>query len=226
MTDQWTPRLSEFVDGDLPAAEHQALEAHLHECAACASVVDELRRVVDRARTLDDRPPTADLWTGIEAKITAEQGSTVVDLGERRQLLQRRFSFTAPQLLAASIAMLAVGALAWNTLSGPGSGQPVEQAAAPAATQVLTVGMLAADRYGLAIEEIEQILDRERDRLDPVTVRVIEEKLIIIDNAIEDARRALAQDPGSEYLNDHLVNTMRQKLSMLRHVALLAGVES
>src|SRR3989442_7859509 len=67
--DNWTDRLSEYVDGTLAVGERAALEAHLTGCAACAVTLEELRRVVARARALDDRPPAADLWPKIAAGI-------------------------------------------------------------------------------------------------------------------------------------------------------------
>src|SRR2546430_14202811 len=67
MKDNWTDRLSEYVDGTLGAGERAALEAHLAGCAACAATLEDLRRVVARARALDDRPPAADLWPKIAA---------------------------------------------------------------------------------------------------------------------------------------------------------------
>jgi len=35
MNDQWTDRLSEYVDGGLASGERAALEAHLATCADC-----------------------------------------------------------------------------------------------------------------------------------------------------------------------------------------------
>ena len=57
MRDQWTDRLSQYVDAELPAGERAALEAHLADCAACRTAVAELRRVVAQARALPQRPP-------------------------------------------------------------------------------------------------------------------------------------------------------------------------
>jgi len=58
MKDQWTDRLSEYLDGELARPERTTLEAHLASCDACRRTLDELRRVVTNARALDDRPPT------------------------------------------------------------------------------------------------------------------------------------------------------------------------
>src|SRR5437867_8055233 len=93
MNDQWTDRLSEYLDDELSSAEVTALEAHLGACASCRATLDELRRVVARARALDDRPPATDLWPGIATGIGLAPGAhPVVSLGQRR--VRRRLSFT------------------------------------------------------------------------------------------------------------------------------------
>src|SRR2546423_14692201 len=65
MNDRWTDRLSEYLDGELGAADVAALEAHLPACADCRAALGELRRVVARAQALEDRPPATDLWPEI-----------------------------------------------------------------------------------------------------------------------------------------------------------------
>jgi anti-sigma factor RsiW len=49
MTEHWTERLSEYVDGTLPVEERRHVDAHLPECDACALVVRELGAVAERA---------------------------------------------------------------------------------------------------------------------------------------------------------------------------------
>ena len=39
MSDQWTDRLSEYLDDELPPDERAALEAHLRQCVACGAVL-------------------------------------------------------------------------------------------------------------------------------------------------------------------------------------------
>ena len=55
MHEEWTDRLSDFLDGELPADEQRAVEAHLRGCAACAAVLEDLKRVVARAPGRDYR---------------------------------------------------------------------------------------------------------------------------------------------------------------------------
>jgi hypothetical protein len=82
--------------------------------------------------------------------------------------------------------------------------------------------LMAADTYqayDAAVEELEAILASGRQVLAPGTVLVLEESLAEIDEAIEDARTALAADPASQALNRALTNNMRKKLDVLRHAA-------
>ena len=36
MHDEWTDRLSDYLDGELSAEEYSAVEAHLRDCAHCS----------------------------------------------------------------------------------------------------------------------------------------------------------------------------------------------
>ena len=228
MNDTWTDRLSEYIDGTLGETERGALEAHLAGCAACATALDELRRVVARARALDDRPPAADLWPGIAEQIGVSSGAhQVVSLAERRT--RRRVAFTVPQLAAAAALLLLLGSgSAYLALHRPplGAGGAIAQRGPAADLTVAPVGWVqkTSSRYDAAVAELQSALEQGRasGRLDSATVRVLTQSLVTIDSAIVQARRALAADPGSAYLNQHLADTMRRKLELLRRASALA----
>lgn len=211
-------RLSDYVDGDLSVAERESIDRHLAECESCANTLAELRGVVARVQALNDRPPAADLWPGIAALIGDQP---VV----RLRPSERRFSLTVPQLLAAAIALmvLSAGGVAWFLKGRTPSGSP-----APVAIQSTPSITPAASGkgYDAAVGELEGILAAHRAQLDSTTVRVLEEKLALIDRAVADAQRALATDPKDPYLNGHLAQTRLQKLELLRRAALLAASAS
>ena len=98
MSDQWTDRLSGYLDGDLKGSERALLEAHLERCEDCQDTLASLRRVLMRARSLEDRPPAADLWAGVAERIGAPVRTVVLPV-------RRRFTFSLPQLLAAGVAL-------------------------------------------------------------------------------------------------------------------------
>ena len=52
MHEEWTDKLSDYLDGELSEAESRAVESHLRECAHCAGVLNDLKRVVARAQAI------------------------------------------------------------------------------------------------------------------------------------------------------------------------------
>ena len=217
MSDQWTDRLSEYLDGDLADHEKAALEDHLDTCAECGETLAGLRRVMMRARSLEDRPPSGDLWSGIAARIGA---------GPRR----RRITFSIPQLLAAGIALAVLsGGGAWLLHPDPAGVAGVQRdAGSPAGVAVATVRSTGAvaRNYDSAVDDLERILAQGRGRLDSTTVRVLEQNLALIDRAIAQAQRAVAADSANLYLNTHLAETMRRKIDLLRQAAALVSAVS
>ncbi len=213
MSDQWSDRLSDYLDGDLTGAEQAELETHLQGCAGCTALLADLRRVVARARALEDRPPTRDLWPGIAGRIGAARGP-------------RRFTFSLPQLAAAGIALAALaGGAAW--LAHPGDAPSVAATSSQGTPAVARVGQWTSTRgYDAAVADLQQVLRAGQGRLDTATVRVIEQNLATMDRAIADAQRAVAADSSNLYLNSHLAATMRRKLELLRQAAALVTVES
>jgi anti-sigma factor RsiW len=213
MNDQWTNRLSEYLDGELNISERAALEAHLATCGDCYATLAELRQVVARAKTLEDREPAKDLWAGIRAGLTTARGADRPAVRPSG----RRFSFSVPQLLAASIALVLLsGGGAWLAL------KPDTVAVTPRpGTPITPVSWTS--RTDLAVAELQEALTRKESRLDTATVRVVRQNLAVIDRAIADARAALQKDPGSTYLNLHLANTMRRKVELLRRVNALVA---
>ena len=99
-----------------------------------------------------------------------------------------------------------------------GSGEAGEPIVAQSATQdVVAFASVGATRYDQAVLDLVQVLEVQRDLLDPETVETIEQNLAIIDRAIARSLEALRDAPKSEYLRSHLEQTMRQKLTLLQH---------
>jgi hypothetical protein len=223
MSDQWTDRLSEYLDGDLAESERVALEAHLDTCRECAETLAGLRRIVMRARSLEDRQPAHDLWSGVAERIGLP--APVHAVPRRRPI-----SFSVPQLLAAGIALaLLSSGGAWLLHPEPGQVAPIQPAFEGSGTLPVTTvrtGAPAARGYDAAVEDLERILAEGRGRLDTTTVRVLEQNLAIIDQALAQARRAVAADSANIYLNSHLAETMRRKIDLLRQAAALVSAAS
>jgi hypothetical protein len=88
------------------------------------------------------------------------------------------------------------------------------------AERLETLG-LADAQYDAAVVDLEKALKAGRARLDASTIAVVEHNLQIIDQAINQARQALAGDPANTYLSSHLVEARRRKLDLLRRATAL-----
>jgi len=232
MSDMWTERLSDYLDDELAPEERAVLAAHLERCSECSATLADLRRVVARARTLESAGPANDLWPGIAQRIGAASSPARVLPPVRF----RRLTFSVPQLLAAGIALMVLsGGSVWLLRPGHTAavGAPIAARPAPAPAPAsagpgtpVSWQRRAAPGYDAAVAELQQVLDEGRGRLDTATVRVLEQNLKIIDQAIEQARRAVAADSANAYLNSHLAETMRRKLDLLRQAASLVSAAS
>lgn len=215
MTHPASASLSDYLDGTLPPAEQHLVEGHLAGCEVCRQEVQEFRRVVARARALEDRAPASDLWPGVAAAIGA------VPAG------RRRVSLSLPQLLAAGIALAVLSGGSVALLLREGASPSVAATAVAPDTPVLTAVTRSDGRgYDAAVRELQAALAAGRSRLDSTTVRVVEEKLSLIDRAIAEAERAVAADPANNYLNGHLAETRLRKLDLLRRAAALTRAVS
>jgi hypothetical protein len=221
MTDIFTDQLSDYLDEELPAAERAAVQAHVATCRECATTLDELRAVLERAASLPTRPPASDLWPGIEPRLSGIARESQVAAFKPRA---RRFSFTLPQIAAAGIALMVMsGGGVWVLLhGGRATTMPPVAATDPVSNPVLPAAMADA-HYDEAIADLERALDAGRNELDPATITILESNLAAIDKAIGESRSALAADYANVYLNSHLADARQRKLALLRRAAALVG---
>jgi anti-sigma factor RsiW len=227
---EWTDKLSDYLDGELSDHEHRSVAAHVAGCVECSQTLHELRAVVERARTLVPAEPPADLWKAVADRIAVENEGPIATLGTRR-----RFSFTWPELIAASVLLVLVSGWAALRMNTPSSADLQVRRPDSSDLQVRQPGnadiqagpdvvpaSVDDTEYDAAVADLQRALQSGRGQLDPATVKIVEQNLAIIDQAVDDARRALAQDPANADLSGYLQETKRRKLDLLRHAAALA----
>jgi negative regulator of sigma E activity len=240
MKDRFVDLLSDYLDHDMPRGEAEALERHLTDCAECRDTLAALERVKARAATLVDPPAPTDLWAGIASRI-GTAGSTSVQPrrsvvhelpGLRSAAVPRPSAWAVPQwaLAAAAVLVVAIG-VSWVVQDRMMSGlrQAAVKPAKPATsaqpgTGTTSVASFDAAQIESEIVQLQQALDRGRDKLDPKTVQVLEENLRIIRKATEDARHALEQDPANRDLLQYFAGSVQSKLELVRRATQLAGV--
>lgn len=226
--EQIIDQLSDYIDGELTPAAHAELDRHVAGCLECRAVVAELRAVKEHAASLPSMPPGADLWDGVADRLPHARSAPVTPI---RRRAPRQFTFTMPQLAAAGIALMIMsGGLVWLAERGDSRadfpavsaspGTPADAVVAAPAERIENAAFTDAHYEG-AVDDLERTLDEGRDRLDPETIRVLEQNLETIDKAIDQCRRALDADPANAYLNNHLAAARQRKLALLRRATAL-----
>jgi anti-sigma-K factor RskA len=210
--------LDDYVTGDLTEDARAPVAEHIAACDLCRSEIESLQAVVARARELPRSiEPPAEAWTGIRSAIARDEnavrtpGSTA-RFGERRRL----YLAAAAVVLAA---VLSSAGTAWYLSARNPAGNL--SAAMAANTSSETPATLAAftieeNNYLRTASRLQDLLDQQEGSLAPETVAQLRASLHAIDDAIIEARNALARDPANKLLVEMLSSSYRQKVDLLR----------
>jgi len=207
--------LNDFADGVMDAPHAEAAARHIATCADCAR---EVERIVALKTQLAELPaeiaPARDLRSGMWQKI---DDAGITDIAHAHT----RIRAYAPKLRLAAAAVLLIAASSAITLAivkHNGVNYPAK--AANGSRSLVAYNERALEReYAGELEQLQAIVQKSRGTLAPETVRILEDNLKIIDNAIGEARNALAADPNSDMLVDLLRSAYERKLELLRQVA-------
>lgn len=206
-------QLSDLADGDLAPDVTSSVERHIADCAACRAEVGRLRAVIDRAGALPPsmKPPT-EAWAVVRGRLTQRSGSA-----PRRGYWIREWG-----LRAAAAVVLVAGSSALTVLAL--RARPPAHEASPPQDRVRAAAVPAAVRavdrsYADVLHELTVTITAQRGTLAPETVATLERTLRVIDEAIAEARAALAADPANGALLDVLSANYEQKVQLLRRVS-------
>ena len=205
--------LDDYVAGELPDDARAPVAEHVAACEICAEEVRGLERVLARAadlpRSID---PPAEAWENIKAAILKDEAAIAVK--RSHSMVWRHPVMMA---VAASIVVAVLSSAA--TVAYLNSRQPrsdrrdAVQAGTPSIFAAFTI---EENNYLRTVGMLQDVLDRQESALAPETVAQLRASLRTIDEAILEARNALARDPANKVLIDMLSANYRQKVDLLR----------
>ncbi|MBX9927602.1 MAG: zf-HC2 domain-containing protein [Gemmatimonadaceae bacterium] len=216
--------LPDLLDDGLDMPTRAAAEAHAATCAECGPLLAELRAIRDDAAVLVPLTPERDLWDGIAARIEAP----VIPLGVTpvaavAPMATRALRLSPRRLAAAAALLVAVSSSATWLVANRVERATITAAPTVAAGSLAQPIAFAAGEaaYDTEITALRSILAERRTQLDSTTIAALEKNLAVIDQAIAEAKAALAADPSSAFLTQMLDRSLDAKLTLLRDAALL-----
>ncbi|MPY87156.1 MAG: hypothetical protein GEU99_04460 [Luteitalea sp.] len=236
--------LADLVDDTLDPAAAARAEAHLSTCARCGALVRDLREVRQAAAGLPSLSPPPDAWTRIRAVLEAEQSSVQSDVARPQDIrpvatrpwppvraiaTPRKLAVWGRLAAAAAVLVLATGAGLWSLWTTRERLEPVGSTRTEAGDQragdlVATVESeieLAAEHYENAIAALAATARASGTELDPAVMATLKTNLALVDQAIDDSRRALRAQPDNLVAQASLLDAFRRKVTLLEDTLVL-----
>jgi anti-sigma-K factor RskA len=211
--------LDDYVTGDLSEEARPPVEDHVGTCALCAADVESLKRILARAAELPKSiEPPADAWGNIRSAISRDESAAKADSSfSRAGVWHLRYVLAAAAVLIAVFS--SVGTSLYMNSRSPN--QKSSSVVASGSTSEATPAGLAAftieeNNYLRTASMLQDLLDQQEASLAPETVAQLKASLRTIDEAILEARNALARDPANKLLVQMLSASYRQKVDLLR----------
>lgn len=212
--------LDDYVTGDLPEDARGPVAEHITGCEICRTDVEALQQVIADAGNLPKSiDPPREAWKNIRSAIDRDKEAIGVDRDRSNAAFWRR-----PGVIAAAIVMAAVLSSAGTVLFLGGRNDNGQSRMVTSVANVATPATLAAftieeNSYLRNVAVLQDLLDQQESSLAPETVAQLKASLRTIDEAILEARSALARDPANKTLIEMLTGSYRQKMDLMRRTA-------
>ena len=199
-----------FMDGS--AAEWAALEAHAVTCAECGEELRVWKSMSTAAGELRQEWETHHLWTRIERGLTEQMSEKPSRL---RAWLNSIGSVSVQwQMAAALLALVVVTGVAWKILhTGP---NPTTEVFLKNSA-VSEVERAEAD-YQKAIDKLDAEAKPQLEAAATPLMASYREKLLVLDNAIDELRAEAGQNPANAHLRHQLLAMYEEKQETLQEI--------
>jgi anti-sigma-K factor RskA len=211
--------LDDYVTGDLSEEARPPVEDHVTTCALCAAEVESLRQILTRAAQLPKSiDPPADAWSNVRSAISRDESAARENNPvSRSRIWRRRYILAAAAVLIAVLSSAGTAVYMKGRYPGAGSGREVaNNSSTEAMPATLAAFTVEENNYLRTASMLQDLLDQQEASLAPETVAQLRASLRTIDEAILEARNALARDPSNKLLVQMLSASYRQKVDLLR----------
>jgi anti-sigma-K factor RskA len=211
--------LDDYVTGDLTEEARAPVEEHVASCALCGAEVVSLRRILAQAGELPKSiDPPSDAWSNIRSTISRDESAVRANKPVSPSgIWERRYVLAAAAVLIAVLSSAGTALYLKGNYSGERNSSSIANNSSTEATPAtLAAFAIEENNYLRTASTLQDVLDQQEASLAPETVAQLKASLRTIDEAILEARTALARDPANKLLVQMLSASYRQKVDLLR----------
>ena len=210
--------LDDYVTGDLSEDARAPVAEHVAACEICSAEVESLKRIVARAADLPKSiEPPAESWSNIRTAILRDENTGRAHVATTAMPFWRR-PLVVAAAAAAVVAVLSstITALYLNSRSPSNVASATPNGSGDTTPATLAAFTIEENNYLRTAAALQDLLDQQETALAPETVAQLKASLRTIDEAILEARNALARDPSNKLLIEMLSASYKQKVDLLR----------
>ncbi len=211
--------LDDYVTGELTEDARAPVAEHVAVCEICSTEVESLKRLLARAADLPKSiEPPAEAWSNIRTAILRDENA-----GKARATTSSTPFWRRPLVVAAAAAVIVavlsstITALYLNSRSPSNVVSTTRSEPGDTTTpRTMAEFTIEENNYLRTAASLQDLLDQQETALAPETVAQLKASLRTIDEAILEARSALARDPSNKLLIEMLSANYKQKVDLLR----------
>jgi anti-sigma factor RsiW len=213
--------IHELVDGTLGPLRRAELELHLESCDGCRKLAADLQEIARSARSLDVLEPPEHVWKSIAGVLRTERGMTEPSgaLGRHRSMAMLAIAAALVLAVGASLFMLRKPVTPPQTTATAQA--PGEPASGNAASEDPVQGVVKK----LAVTEtaFQDLVTASEatNTVDPKTAAALKKNLLVMNEAINETRKALDADPQNAPARASLYEVLKQKIQFLQETIAL-----
>jgi len=219
--------LSDYLDGDLSDRQRQEADTHMRDCTRCASLRNDLARIIHASASLPLHTPSERVWNGVQREI----GGGSVVAGPRQwwdRLSARRFDFSisARELVTAAAGLVVLDGTLWAVhVASPGSLPQVNWSELGTNQQANIMPLSMSEsreevaNLRQAVDDMTRRLEERQPAWSPELRATYAKTVADLDTRIADAQKAYDADGGTEATRAPLMDALRDKLRALDEFA-------
>jgi anti-sigma factor RsiW len=225
--------IHELVDGTLGPIRRAELELHLETCDRCRALAADLQEIARAAESLDDIEPPARVWAAVSAQLRAERDMTAPAKTFVRHRSVAMLAIAATLVIAVGASLFLLRTTPMRTGSTPPaqSAQTIPPAQTPTPPPSAAAGNAGPDDPVQSVVKELAATETQFERLvqateasaivDPKTAATMQKNLQVMNEAINESRKALAADPQNAPARASIYEVLKQKIQFLQETIAL-----